>query len=378
MFTDKYIDVMTDSQDIAGKPLSLAEKEKRCQQIADYKGNGVAVSAPYNVPSNFPDPDVQTHEWIMAAAKFGLKVQLRKSWADDEGWYGVPKQTANDRITDTANWIKAYHTKYPGDFAHVQIFTPKPEPQNMGIGGVNGYTPFRFPDKTAFNKWLRDITAACKIAFSLIGITNITVGHFGFDGFIVCGFNNPDWQGKSFLEPATVTALGNLIVFDHYPPDGTNMAQFITVFKKAWPGVKYGLGEYGTTGSGDKVAKLKEVLDTVKDDPMFSGFINYWNLDGGPDVSLVANPTVAGLLKSYYTDPTPQPEPTPTPVSNVKFVHLKGTQEYGFMEKTKYTYVLYRGTEEADIKYQAKKFGIDILKPDGTIDFTKASEVTLE
>lgn len=327
---DKFIDVMPDSQDLAGRPLSIDEKEKRCQQIASFNGKGIAVSSPYNVPANYPDADNQTHEWILAAGKFGLWVQLRKSWADDEGWYGIPKQTSNDRITDTANWIKDYNHKYPTDFLHVKIFTPKPEPQNMGISGVNNKTPFRFPDKAAFNKWLRDIVAASKTAFNSIGITNITVGHFGFDGFVVCGFGNPDWQGKTFLEPATVKALGDLIIVDHYPPDGTTFAQFLNLFKSTWPGVKIGIGEYGTTGSGDKTAKLKEVLDSLVNDPIFGGFFNYWNLDGGPDVSLMANPAVAETLKSYYSGSAPTPTPTPTPVpepaaSNAKWIKDKNS-----------------------------------------------------
>lgn len=60
---------------------------------------------------------------------------------------------------------------------------------------------------------------------------------------------------------------------------------------------------------------------------------------------------------------------------SIEFVHLTGTSEYGFIETTTYTKVYYRGINEADIKFQATKFGLNILNADGTINFTSAKEV---
>lgn len=292
---------MTDTQDVAQHPFSKADKEKRCQEVANLGATGVGICTPYNVPG--PDAMSQTAEWIQAAIKSNLKIWLRPSWADDEGWYGVPKQITNDRIADTVTWIKAFNAKYPGLLRKVQYFTPKPEPQNMGVSGMNGATPFRFSSVAVFNKWLRDMQLACQQALASIGLSNIIVGHWGFDGFVVCGFNNPDWSGKSFLEPATVQALDNLLVVDHYPPTGTTLADFIKVFKQTWPGVKLGVGEYGTMQPTDKVLQLINFI-TDLNDPVFSGFFSYWNLDGGQDVALL-NPdrtvnATGKLLRIYF------------------------------------------------------------------------------
>lgn len=61
----------------------------------------------------------------------------------------------------------------------------------------------------------------------------------------------------------------------------------------------------------------------------------------------------------------------------IEFVHKTGSQEYGFLETTQFSSVYYRGISEEDIKFQAKKFGANILKPDGTINFALAKEITL-
>lgn len=60
----------------------------------------------------------------------------------------------------------------------------------------------------------------------------------------------------------------------------------------------------------------------------------------------------------------------------VQFVHRAGTSEYGFLENTGYTVLYHRGTNEDDIKFQAKKFGVNVLNPDGTINFGLAKDIT--
>src|SRR5262245_53732607 len=111
MLKDKVIDFIPDTQDKAKDgPLTLAEKEVPCRKAKELNASHIAISCPYNVPSGAPDPMNQIYEWIMSAEKFGLKVWMRPSWADDEGWYGVPKQTANDRITDTVNWVRNFES----------------------------------------------------------------------------------------------------------------------------------------------------------------------------------------------------------------------------------------------------------------------------
>lgn len=64
---------------------------------------------------------------------------------------------------------------------------------------------------------------------------------------------------------------------------------------------------------------------------------------------------------------------------NITFVHKAGTQEYGFLETTPYTQVYHRATSEAEIKFQAVKFGLTtVITPTGKIDFSKAKEINLQ
>lgn len=62
---------------------------------------------------------------------------------------------------------------------------------------------------------------------------------------------------------------------------------------------------------------------------------------------------------------------------SVEFVHLSGTSEYGFLESTSFVKVYYRGTNEADIKFQASKFGLNITDNSGNINFALAKEISL-
>ena len=61
---------------------------------------------------------------------------------------------------------------------------------------------------------------------------------------------------------------------------------------------------------------------------------------------------------------------------NNYFAHKSGTPEYGFVETTPYTTVYHRAISESDIKFQATKFGVNILNADGSINFASAKEVT--
>lgn len=61
----------------------------------------------------------------------------------------------------------------------------------------------------------------------------------------------------------------------------------------------------------------------------------------------------------------------------VYFAHKLGSQEYGFIEVTPFTEIYHRGTNEEDIKFQAAKFGLNITKADGTIDFTRAKDISI-
>lgn len=63
--------------------------------------------------------------------------------------------------------------------------------------------------------------------------------------------------------------------------------------------------------------------------------------------------------------------------SMITFVHKTGTSEYGFLEVTNFTEIYHRGISEPDIKFQAIKFGLNVLNPDGTINFNLAKDITI-
>lgn len=316
------IDQMKQTQDAGNNPmpidkiLSIVLKDKELG--AEY----VAIATPYDTPNAMSGP-AQAKMWCDAIRAQGLKVWHRHSWASDEGFYGVAKQVTNDRIQDTKNWI----LDNPTLFKNGDMFTPKPEPQNMGIVGVNAHTgnaPHRFANTAAFNKWLRDMMFTCKEAFTTLGL-QVEVGYWGFDGFIVCGYNNPDWTGKSFLEPATVQAMNNIICADHYPSlVGKPMSDFLAVFKKTWPTAKLFLGEYGaaqiSTIEG-QIAEIKASMTAMYADPVVIG-INYWHMGPGGTEALLNDDYTKKLsfdvVKGFFAlISTPTPTPTPTTQINI-------------------------------------------------------------
>ncbi len=61
----------------------------------------------------------------------------------------------------------------------------------------------------------------------------------------------------------------------------------------------------------------------------------------------------------------------------ITFVHITGTKEFAFLETTPFTQVIHRGISEADIKFMATKFGVQVLNPDGSINFAGAREMSL-
>lgn len=366
---------MGETQDVAkDKPFTADQALRSCQTIKAIGADLVAVSTPYDFPE-------QAALWSDQAEKAGRLVWHRHSNASDEwdrgqpnpmiGWYGVPRNL-NRPLSDLTNWIVTNGKKYPNLFKPGHIFTPKPEPQNMGILGVNATADQKpkFASAKEFNFWLRSAIAAATAGFAQLGIPfttgayskdHINIGYFGFDGFIVAGYGNPDHQGKSVLEPETVQMMGNQITADHYPQGSDTMANFLKVFKQTWPGVDLILGEYGTTQGADKI---QGVLNDIKADPIVKG-LNYWELGPGKaDVRLInddytLNPT--GLaLKAFYSvsqpapvptpiPPTPSPVPTPPPFK-IKDILASPTQ----------TIVYLRGSD--DKFYEATRSAKGILK----------------
>lgn len=64
-------------------------------------------------------------------------------------------------------------------------------------------------------------------------------------------------------------------------------------------------------------------------------------------------------------------------VNMVYFAHVKGTEEYGFVEVTPFEKIYHRGTGPEDIKFQAGKFGLKITNDNGSINYSSAKEIEI-
>ncbi len=307
------------TQDSVTNPPSVSLIDTYVSQAKALGSTHISVCVPYDHPSI--DTNAQTKVWVDAARKYGLNIWFRKSWCSDEGWYGVAKNNSNDRINDTVNWIQ----NNASFFADGDVFTPKPEPQNMGVIGMNSESNARFQSVAAFNSWLRLMMSNSQSKFSSLS-KKISVGYWGFDGFVVCGYGNSYWQGKSFLEPATVQACGNVLAVDHYPElVGKPMTDFQAVFKQVWPGVKYVQGEWGAVGNTDIVTQINTTMGTLSNDPNVVGF-NYWTMVGGGSESLLnadGSKIEPGFdaVKGYFASVPPVVPPVVPPTQPPAFTY---------------------------------------------------------
>ena len=242
--------------------------------------NYVAVETPYDNPTC--DNSVNyTWKWVNAIRSRGLKVWHRHMPLAFEGIYDTPK-AKGDYLTMIDDYIKNNW----GMFREGDIFTPIPEPQNGGVGGVTycAYGICIFDNQEHFNRWLREAIDAANNAFDQIGLgRKIKIGYFGFDGFVTWGSNNPDWQG--ILEDATIQKMGNVTI-DHYPElIGQTMEQGLDEVMAKYPGLPIIIGEWGSAGNGDIEQQVRNSLGAAKR-PGVVGF-NYWHLGMGGNEALI-------------------------------------------------------------------------------------------
>ncbi len=273
-WTIKSVDAMKYTKDAVCSPVSSSWIDTWVAKAANVGANFIAISTPYDNP-DCGDSVAYTKMWVNAIRSHGLHVWFRQMPLAFEGIYRVQKSTSTTYLDQIAHYIFANKNNYQsGD-----IFTPIPEPQNGGIGGVT-YCPnnqCEFSSKEAFNQWLRDAMTISKNAFTQAGISGVQVGFFGFDGFIAWGDHNPDWHG--ILEDKTVQAMGNITI-DHYPEAiGETMQQGLDSLQAKYPRIPIIIGEWGTVTGGNVVAQVKTSMGAAKR-PNVIGF-NYWQFGPG-------------------------------------------------------------------------------------------------
>lgn len=296
-WTIRSVDVMKYSKDVVCNPPSDTFIATQVQKAKELGANYIAISTPYNNPS-CGDSLALTKKWVAAIRAQGLSVWHRHMGLSFEGLYGIPKKYNDDYLQLISNYI----IENKDLFKDGDIFTPTPEPDTAGIGGVTYCDKVcAFKDNAEFNQWIRNAQLVSKLSFAQIGLPNLKIGYYGTSGFIVVGENNPDWFGKSFLEPATVTAMDNVIAMDSYPESyGGNMKTVLDKAHEIWPNATFMIGEWGTISASNETIANEQIMSTMSSAKRsyVSGF-NYWTMGPSGQEGLL---NTDGSIKSTFTN----------------------------------------------------------------------------
>lgn len=298
-WTVQSVDGMKFQQDALCNQPSTSTINSWLDKAIEIGATHVAVSTSYESVA-CGDAQAFTQKWVTLIRARNLKVWFRRKTNAFEGFNGVSKHRSPDGNRHLKIMSDAI-VNYPQFIENGDIFTPFPEPQNGGISGVTwcgSPANCQFGHASDFNEWLRMAQTMAKLAIratgkniaTTIGDPNgVFIGAYGFDGFIVAGLNNPDWEGHSFLEPATVAAMDNVIAIDHYPNAGGSMAVDLAKIHAVWPSAKIAIGEYGTINESTdaaRVAAVQEAFTAFKNAPYVVA-VNYWHLGYGGNEALL-------------------------------------------------------------------------------------------
>ena len=271
----RSVSSMKDTKDKLCSPSDRKYIEKWVDQAKELGVNYIALETPYNNPDCNNAYDY-TKTWVEVIRSRGLNVWHRHMFLEFEGIYERQKNPQLDYISATAQYIQ----DHPELFAQNDIFTPAPEPQNGGIQDITycHQDICIFQSKEEFNSWIRDITLASREAFENIGLDNMKVGYFGFDGFVAWGSMNSDWEG--ILEKETVEIMGNITI-DHYPQMvGDSMENALNELSAKYPDTPIIIGEWGAVKPTDQKAQIEDSMRAALKFPQVKGF-NYWHM--GPE-----------------------------------------------------------------------------------------------
>lgn len=285
----KSVDTMKYSRDLA-----MAKKDDvnfesvidvQMRNIHNMGANYVAIGTPYD--SEFVP---YMRKWIAAARRYELKIWFRGNFAGWEGWFGQQRNLSRDEhIAKTVEFIR----NNPDIFANGDIFTPCPECENGGPGDprfqtdVEGYREFMIAERDAVNK-----------EFSTLGLRLFT------------NFNSTNFDvAQVVYDPATLAAMDNLIVVDHYVDQPADLATHASQLSKS-TGAKIMLGEVGApianiTGGMNEDEQAQWVEDALRSIAKERAIIgmNWWVNVGGETALFKDNndPVKAkSVLEKYY------------------------------------------------------------------------------
>ncbi len=305
------VDAMKVTKDVICGPKDRAYIENWVNRAAELGATHIAISTPYDNP-RCGDAVSYTKTWISVIRAKGLKVWHRQMPLAFEGIYDTPKNAG----IDYQAMIRDYIINNKDNYQAGDIFTPIPEPQNGGIQGFSycAQNVCMFNSISHFNQWLRSAIDTSNSAFNQIGLGGkVSVGYYGFDGFVAWGHNNPDWNG--ILEDATIAKMGNITI-DHYPEAvGTSMEADLAELTSRYPGVPIIIGEWGTINGGDREAAVRNSMGAAARNSSVVGF-NYWTMGPGGNEALVDDSFNLMIqydeVQTFYKNGTTISSPTPT------------------------------------------------------------------
>lgn len=257
---------------------------------ADLGVTHITVDTPFDNPAEADSSDY-ARRWITPARQRGLGIWHRHPFLAYEGIYDSPKHTYEQGPDSPYNYPRSMGDAIrnnPDMYAAGDIFGSPPEPSNGGINGRT-YCPGDvciYPNPDNFNLALISFVQEAQKAFADIRLGGkVTVGWFGFDGFVTAGLDNPDWLGKSTLSDTAVQAMGDVISIDHYPEDSAKMPGDLETINTTWPGKKLAIGEWGAT-HGEGPDQVRAVFESFRQNPAVIA-VNYWHLGMGGKEALI-------------------------------------------------------------------------------------------
>lgn len=302
-FEIRSVDVMKVTQDRARDADQPSDQE--ISQLVGFArelhATHVAISTPYD---DFPGGSSLsfTRRWETEIHSQGMCVWHRHKPSDFEGFY-LPKPLDQDLFSYLL-MISEYIRNNPDLFEECDIFTPIPEPQNGGIEGVTycgEENICQFENIEEFNLFLQLATSVTQAAFAEIGMPNMKIGYWGFDGFVGWGDRNLDWGG--IVDPEIVNLTGEITVDHYFDKDevqdpGVEVANMVARLKSRYgEDVRICIGEWGATQS-QSVEYVERYLQALLDNGITC--INYWHLGPEGNEALVVRNSEGVFEKTQY------------------------------------------------------------------------------
>lgn len=260
------IDTMKYSRDLSKEkmkdPAFDLVIDEQMSQIANVGATHVAIGTPYDeefVP--------MMKRWVKAARKHHLSVWFRGNFSGWEGWFDYGKISRQTHLAKT----EAFILKHQDLFEDGDIFSSCPECENGGPGN-----PGDTKDIQVYRSFLIQEYQVAKNAFGKIH-KNVRPNYFSMNSDVA----------KLIMDKETTSALGGVVVIDHYVLSPDQLVRDIHRLVQQ-SGGKIILGEFGapipdihgTMTDSEQALWVEQALEKVASRQEVIG-VNYWVNKGG-------------------------------------------------------------------------------------------------